>query len=260
MFPDPQRAAHESLRAWHEAIRLVMMVGAGARIPAIPPSIMLRPGEVQHGGPFGVDCYVFCGADVEYSQGYAVSGGLLFTAVGMAIGEASIAHARREALAHARPQWRLIGRMPMVLTDRRMLIMPEGQWCSYSLDTLVSMTAQVEAYGMDLHFEDAMALRLMGQWIPWAAVAVAALCNPRPWPPPFFPRHLLPRIPVSAPAPKALTAAPVPDPDPDDVLRRVAALDPAAAAGLLRSLRPDLAQWVLANLDMSRAEEIRRYL
>jgi hypothetical protein len=261
-FPNPNPLAHEAQRAWRAMLQLVEIVEKNGSLPVVPPAIMLRPGEVQHGGRFIVDCLVHCGADVEYSQGYAVSGGLLFTAVGMAIGEASLARARREAFAYARPQWRIAGRMPLFLTNQRLLIMADGQWKSYWLESLVSMDVRVEAYAVELYCESENPLRLIGPWVPWLAVAISALRTPQPWPPPFLHRFLPPRTGavVVVPQVRALTAVPAPGPGPDQLARHLASLDPAGAAEIVRGLSPDLAQHVLGLLEPHRADEIRRLL
>jgi len=261
-FPYPNPLAQEAQRAWRAMLQIVEIVGTSGSLPVVPPAIMLRPGEVQHGGQFIVDCLVHCGADVEYAQGYAVSGGLLFTAVGMAIGEASLARGRREAYAYARPQWRRAGRMPLFLTNQRLLIMAEGQWKSYWLESLVSMDVRVEAYAVELYCESENPLRLIGPWAPWIAVAIRALRQPQPWPPAFLYRYLPSRTDtvIIAPRVPALTAVPAPGPGPDQLAQHIASLDPAGAAEIVRGLDPDLAQHVLGLLDPYRADEIRRLL
>jgi hypothetical protein len=188
----------ESRRAWHAMLDLVGIIGRGGSVPAMAPTIMLRPGEIQHAGPLAIDCSVFCSADVEYAQGYAVSGGLLFTAVGMAIGEAGLARARRDAIAQAQPQWRPVGRMPLFLTNRRLLVMADGRWKTYDLDSLIVLTAHIPIYALDLHYEEENPVRLAGPWSPWLAVAISALCNPDQWPPYYLASYVPPPISANA--------------------------------------------------------------
>lgn len=87
--------------------------------------------------------------------------------------------------------------------------MPETRWKSYLLDDLITMTALLEAYGVDLHFEEENPLRLMGPWAPWMAVAISALRNRHAWPPYFVPAQMLAHATaVVAQQAKVITAEP----------------------------------------------------
>jgi hypothetical protein len=260
-FQVPSFGDPEAYRGWYAMLSLLDSVGRGNPVPAASPTIMLRPGEVQHGTLLvGID--IFCSADIEFSSGYSVSGGLLFSAIGMAVGEARLARERREAMMYSMPRWRHIGRMPLIVTNQRLLVMSDGQWATYALGGIIAMNPQIEHYLLDIHFESAYPLRFRGPWVPWLAVAISALVQPRPWPPPFVPARYLPATASLTRAPaRELTAGPsVPDEAPELVARRIEGLPPAEAAEIIKRLDADMARRVLDLLDPHRSAEIRQHL
>jgi hypothetical protein len=207
--------------------RLIDVVQSGGRPDVMPPTIMPRPGEVQHGS-MSVELSQFYGTTVEYSTGgYGFGGGLMFVAAGMAAGAIRDANRKRRADAESAPQWRPKGRVPAVLTSRRLVLMIDGHWASYYLDALVSMQPDVANWAVVLHFEQSAPLLLRGPWVPWSVVVVSAVMFGQPWPPgspppvPLRARPVLPQQPVQ-PAPQpapvqrmALPPGPTPPQDPD---------------------------------------------
>jgi hypothetical protein len=130
--------AQEAASGWHSMTLLIRHVQQGGSPNSIAPTILPRPGELQYGTLPPVDTEIHCGMDVEYSSGMYASGGLLFTAASLAVSSAVNANNRRRAEQQARPQWRPWGRFPVVVTNRRILIMTE-QWSSYGCDKLLML-------------------------------------------------------------------------------------------------------------------------
>jgi hypothetical protein len=117
---------------------------------------------------------------------------------------------RRRAVAAARPQWRLHGRVPVVVTNQRVVLMAE-QVYSYELHRIVMIEPDPLHYAVALHFEHASPVLLRGPWVPWATVAVCATVFGAPWPPGFVPPPTHPPVQTAPVAHLPLPAAPGPD-------------------------------------------------
>jgi hypothetical protein len=211
------REEQEARAAWQAMCQLIDVIENGGRPSAMPPTIMPRGGEIQHGAML-VDLSAYCGMEVEYSTGgYGFGGGLLFVAAGMAAGAVRDANARRRAEAQSRAQWRPIGRLPAVITSQRLIVMIEGRWTTFHLTNLVSMQPDLANFVVILHFEGADPLMMRGPWIPWFVVVVSSILFGTPWPPGFVPpiprrtTQVLPQVPPQVPPHRpALPPGPAP--------------------------------------------------
>ncbi|MEU7870394.1 hypothetical protein [Dactylosporangium sp. NPDC049140] len=124
---------------------------------------------------------------VEYTAGdHHRSDGPLFAGTGRAAEAIRDASMHRRAEREAAAQWRSVGVVPCAITSRRLLIRDgERQWQAYPLDTLVSLTPDVQTSALELAFENSASVRLRGPWVPWLTVVISTLQFARPWPPGF---------------------------------------------------------------------------
>jgi hypothetical protein len=200
----------EAAEAWYTAFKLADHIRAGGRPVPAPPTVALRPGEVQYGSPV-LEYLSFYGMDVEYESHTAVSGGLLFTAVGMAASAASNAAARNRAERMARPQWRPLGVWPAVVTNRRLLTMVQYRWSSWSLDEIIGIQLDLPHRVLVLTFEGAPPLMLRGPWAPWTGVVLSASTSGQPWPPGTVLPPAVTHRPVTGAPPTRMALPPGPD-------------------------------------------------
>jgi hypothetical protein len=119
---------------WDDAVELAEQVAHGSPLPVLASTVLLDPGEVLHAdvGAFG---WRFQAMDVFYEEPrvLAFGGPVLFAAA--SIGAASERRrARAEAERLAAPQWRSLGELRVLATDRRLLIWFEGAWASVWYD------------------------------------------------------------------------------------------------------------------------------
>ena len=173
--PDGETAA-----AWAAAWDLANHVAVGGSLAVVTPTVLLRPGELQH-AQLLMDMSQFTGMDVEYSTGYAMSGGLIGMAAGLAVSAAANANARRRAEAMARPQWRPVGRCPVIVTNQRLFLGLHGTWSSIWYSDLVQLAPNVAGWSVVLSFEGASAIMLRSPWAPWMTVAICAALYQQPW-------------------------------------------------------------------------------
>ncbi|MFD4681366.1 hypothetical protein [Streptomyces sp. NPDC058461] len=188
---------------------LVGRLGAGEVLAAVEPSVVLRGGESQF-TDIVVGCHAYYGTSVEYSSGYAVQGGPLFTVFGIVTGEMHNARTRREAEKMAALQWRWEGDVRVVLTDQRLIGFFGTGAEEYPMQRLVAVTPSPDGRAVSLSFDRLTPLLFSGDWAPWLCVLVSALAHRSAWPP----GHALPSFatpaPPAPPAPPALAAPPAP--------------------------------------------------
>jgi hypothetical protein len=232
--------------------RLIDKVTHGGRADSCPPTIALRPGEIQHGA-LQIEAQAYYSQTVEYTTGgYGFGGGLLFVGAGMAAGAIRDANVKRRAEMEAMAQWRLIGLVACAVTNQRLLIQVEGQWQSYPLRNLVSLTPELPAWALVLAFEGQPPVRLRGPWVPWLTVVITSLQFNQPWPngfpPPIVlgPRQRPMQFRSSAPgqvgAQPAQQPAGAPGAQPTGAIRRLpqgGAAGPEQPQERIQQLRPD---------------------
>ena len=107
---------------WDAAVALANHVAAGRGLPSIPSPVLLDAGEVLHGG-LPAEGWRFHGLDVTYAAPRAVAiGGPLMFGLVAAGSAAARRRARRDAEELAAPQWRALGWLRILATDRRLLV------------------------------------------------------------------------------------------------------------------------------------------
>lgn len=167
---------------WGAPRELAERVGAGRPLPRVASPVLLDGGEVAH-AVLEADGWRYTSAEVVYDQRSVVAGGgsLLF-GVALAATVWGNRRARAEAARAAVAQWRPLGRLRVVATDRRLLVLHGGAWASVWLGSVRQLSPCAAAKRLELVFEDDPPYALAGPWVPYLAVVVAAvLAEQRGW-------------------------------------------------------------------------------
>jgi hypothetical protein len=114
---------------------------------------------------------------VEFEQRALLFGGpVLMCATGLASAVGN-RRRRREAERAAAPQWRPLGPLRVVVTERRLVVWHGGAWWSVWLDAIRRAHADPAALRLDLVFHRDAPYRLEGSDVPVLAVVLAWLCR-----------------------------------------------------------------------------------
>jgi hypothetical protein len=160
---------------WDAAVALANQVAAGDGLPSIPSPVLLDTGEVLH-GDLSADGWRYHGADITYEAPRAVViGGPLVFGLVAAGSAAARRRARQEAEALAAPQWRPLGELPILATDRRLLVWHEGVWSSVWYHAIRDLRPDLEAARLDMTFDADPPYCLAGPWVPYLTVIVTTV-------------------------------------------------------------------------------------
>jgi hypothetical protein len=159
---------------WDVALELAEQVAHGSPLPVLASTVLLDPGEVLHAdvGAFG---WRFQAMHVFYEEPrvLAFGGPVLFAAA--SIGAASARRrARAEAERLAAPQWRSLGELRVLATDRRLLVWFEGAWASVWYDGIRELHPDLEQRRVTMLFDDDPPYALAGPWVPYLTVVLTA--------------------------------------------------------------------------------------
>ena len=164
-----------SVSEWDLAVELANAVADGAELPILPSPVLLDPGEVLHGDVVA-EGWRFHGADVAYAAPRAVAiGGPLMFGIVAAGSTAERRRARRHAEALAAPQWRSLGPLGILATDRRLLVLQQDAWASVWYRAIREFRPDLEAARLDLTFDDDPPYHLAGPWVPLLTVIVTTV-------------------------------------------------------------------------------------
>lgn len=163
-----------SLSSWQAAETLAEEVAAGGRLPELSSPVVLEVGEVLHAHG-QVDAWRYLALDVGYVErrGGAFGGPLLF---GLTSAARTVANrrARREAERLAAPQWRPLGRLPVLATSHRLFVLHEGAWHSVWYEAIRQIRPTLYEDRVALFFEEDPPYSLTGPAVPYLAVVLAA--------------------------------------------------------------------------------------
>ncbi len=160
---------------WDAAVELANQVAAGRDLPVFQTSVLLDAGEVLH-ADLPADGWRFEGADVTYAAPHAVAiGGPLMFGIVAAAGAAARRRARREAEALAAPQWRPLGPLRILATDRRLLVWHQDAWASVWYNAIRELRPDLEVGRLDMTFENDPPYCLAGPWVPYLTVILTTL-------------------------------------------------------------------------------------
>ena len=159
-------------REWDLAVRLAEHVGSGGELPVLASPVLLDPSEVLH-ADLWADGWRFLAMDVFYDEPRVVAfgGPLLFATTALAAGSAR-RRARAEAERLAAPQWRSLGGLRILVTDRRLLVWFEGAWASVWYAGIREIHPDLSARRVTMTFDDDPPYALAGPWVPYLVVAM----------------------------------------------------------------------------------------
>ena len=160
---------------WTAATDLAEHIAAGGELPSIPSPVLLNAGEMLH-ADLPAHGWRFEEADVSYvaPRVVAIGGPLMFglTAAGSAVARR---RARREAETLAAPQWRPLGALRILVTDRRLLVWHKGAWASVWYSVIREFRPDLATGRLDMTFESDPPYCLAGPWVPYLTVIVTTL-------------------------------------------------------------------------------------
>ena len=172
---EPATDGADQTQAWYAATELADWVCGGGHLPKMPSPVLLDGGEVLH-ADLPAQGWRFHGADITYVAPHvvAIGGPLMFglTAAGSAIARR---RARHEAEALAAPQWRPLGALRILVTDRRLLVWHKGAWASVWFSVIREIRPDLAVGRLDMTFEDDPPYCLAGPWVPYLTVIVTTL-------------------------------------------------------------------------------------
>lgn len=160
---------------WDAAVSLADSVAHGGELPSFPSPVLLDAGEVLH-ADLPAQGWRFEGADVAYAAPHvvAIGGPLMFglVAAGSAVARRRARHAAEDLAA---PQWRPLGVLRVLATDRRLVVWHKDAWASVWYSVVRELHPDLEARRLDMTFENDPPYCLAGPWVPYLTVIVATL-------------------------------------------------------------------------------------
>ena len=160
---------------WTAAAELAEHIAAGGELRTIPSPVLLDAGEVLH-ADLPAHGWRFHEADVTYVAPHviAIGGPLMFglTAAGSAVARR---RARQQAEALAAPQWRPLGALRILVTDRRLLVWHKGAWASVWYSVIREFRPDLTVGRLDMTFESDPPYCLAGPWVAYLTVIVTTL-------------------------------------------------------------------------------------
>lgn len=162
-------------RPWSAAIELANSIAAGGDLPVLPSPVLFDGGEVLH-ADIAADGWRFHAVEITYEVPHvvAVAGPLMFGVV-TAAGAVARRRARRVAEALAIPQWRPLGPLRVLATDRRLLVSHDAAWASVWYHAIREVRPHMDSGRLDLTFDDDPPYSLAGPWVPYLAVVVTTI-------------------------------------------------------------------------------------
>jgi len=159
---------------WEAAVRLADDLAVGGYLPALPSPVLLELDEMLHADLAGHG-WRFHGVDVVYEEPHVIGiGGPILFAVTAAAAASARRRARAEAERLAAPQWRPLGFLRILATDRRLLVLYQGAWASVWYAGIRQVHPAVHQQRLHLTFEDDPPYALAGPWVPYLAVVLTA--------------------------------------------------------------------------------------
>ena len=161
--------------AWDAAIDLARWVISNGGRPTMPSPVVLDPGELLH-ADLWAHGWRYQAIDVVYQAPRVVAfGGPMVFGLAALGSAAARRRARLDAEARAMPQWRPLGVLRVLATNRRLLVWHDGAWASVWLNSILELHPMLDARRLDLTFEGDPAYCLTGSWVPYLAVVVGTV-------------------------------------------------------------------------------------
>lgn len=160
---------------WTAAVELAERIASGGALPTIPSPALLDAGEALH-ADLPAQGWRFHKAEVTYAapRVVAIGGPLMF---GLTVAGSAVARrrARHAAEALAAPQWRPLGGLRILVTDRRLLVWHKGAWASVWYGVIRELRPDMAVRRLDMTFESDPPYCLAGPWVPYLTVIVTTL-------------------------------------------------------------------------------------
>ncbi|MGH9243522.1 MAG: hypothetical protein ACRD29_04250 [Acidimicrobiales bacterium] len=164
---------------WDAAVELANRVAAGDGLPDFASPVLLDAREALH-ADVPAEGWRYHAADVSYTEPrvVAIGGPLMF---GLVAASSAVARrrARREAEALASTQWRSLGALRILATDRRLLVWHEGSWASVWYDAIRELHPDLEVGRLDMTFDNDPPYCLAGPWVPYLTVILTTVLAAR---------------------------------------------------------------------------------
>lgn len=174
-MPDPD--LHDRPSTLDEARRLAESLAQGAQLePLHVDGLPLVHGEHAY-AEVDVEGWRWLAADVVYERRLTLLGGpvlMTVSALASAIGN------RRRRLAAERisaPQWRPLGTVRVVATDRRLLVWHESAWWSVPFDAVAAWDVDAGSPALTLSLTDGAPYGLAGPSVPLLVVVLLWLAE-----------------------------------------------------------------------------------
>lgn len=172
---DPTRVRNDTGQEWCAAVDLAHRVAAGHGLSTLPSSALLDQGEVLN-ADLPANGWRFHPISVTYESPSIIGlGGPLTFGIVAASSAAARRRSRREAEALAAPQWRPLGELRILVTDRRLLVWHEGAWASVWYNAIRELHPDIDAARLDMTFDEDPPYCLAGPWVPYLTVIVTTV-------------------------------------------------------------------------------------
>lgn len=169
------RTSGRTSSEWDAAVDLAKWVATGRELPQLSSPVLLDAGELLH-ADLQARGWRYHAVDVAYEAPHAFAiGGPLLLGLVTTGGAVARRRARRAAEAVAAPQWRPLGVIRILATDRRLLVWHENAWASVWYGVIREFRPDLEAGRLDLTFDNDPPYCLAGRWVPYLTVIVTTL-------------------------------------------------------------------------------------
>ena len=167
-------------QGWDAASALVTSLASGGPLPEVPGSTMvLGPGERHHVSTHAATA-AYYGRDVDYNTGWLLAGtwrGMLLTGAASWLYNS---HQRKRAERESAVQWRAEGVLPVHLTSERLLVMANGQWETFYLESnFVAFEPWWDSFTAVIHPNTGSPFLFEGPSVPYLSVVLYQLLHRR---------------------------------------------------------------------------------
>jgi hypothetical protein len=164
---------------WMAAAELAEDIAVGRKLPEFASPVLLEVGEVLH-ARIEANAWRYHAIDVAYPQQHVIAlGGPVSFALTAAEGAVGNRRAREEAQRQAAPQWRYLGRLRVLATSHRLLVLHDGAWASVWYEAIRQIRPALAEGRLELVFEDDPPYALQGPWVPYVGVFLATILADR---------------------------------------------------------------------------------
>lgn len=158
-----------------DARRVAESLAHGAQLePLSIEGLPLAPDERAY-AEVDVGAWRWLSHEILYERRSMLVSGPVLTAVSALASAAGNRRRRLAAERAASSQWRPLGIVRVVATDRRLIVWHEGDWWSVSFDTVVAWQVDPDACALVLSLKEGAPYRLAGPSVPLLVVVLAWL-------------------------------------------------------------------------------------